>query len=174
LKAPGTVAANVTFTLPDADGLNGQFLKTDGSGALSWSTPSGSGDVVGPSSSTDNFIAVFNGTSGKAIKQSSALYWTSVLVGQGYLAADGSVYADGTIDLKNTGGSGKGVKLTYGGSGTASVLLKAASSGTTTITFPSTSGSSGQVLSTDGSGNLSWTAMSGGSGTAQNYAWFLS
>jgi hypothetical protein len=174
LKAPGTVAANVTFTLPDADGLSGQFLKTDGSGALSWSTPSGSGDVVGPSSSTDNFIAVFNGTSGKAIKQSSALYWTSVLVGQGYLAADGSVYADGTIDLKNTGGSGKGVKLTYGGSGTASVLLKAASSGTTTITFPSTSGSSGQVLSTDGSGNLSWTAMSGGSGTAQNYAWFLS
>jgi len=168
LKAPGTVAANVTFTLPDADGLNGQFLKTDGSGALSWSTPSGSGDVVGPSSSTDNFIAVFNGTSGKAIKQSSALYWTSVLVGQGYLAADGSVYADGIIDLKNTGGSGKGVKLFYGGSGTASVLLKAASSGTTTITFPSTSGSSGQVLSTDGSGNLSWTSVSatpGGSTT---------
>ena len=168
LKAPGTVAANVTFTLPDADGLSGQFLKTDGSGALSWSTPSGSGDVVGPSSSTDNFIAVFNGTSGKAIKQSSALYWTSVLVGQGYLAADGSVYADGTIDLKNTGGSGKGVKLTYGGSGTASVLLKAASSGTTTITFPSTSGSNGNVLSTDGSGNLSWTSVSatpGGSTT---------
>jgi hypothetical protein len=174
LKAPGTVAANVTFTLPNADGTSGQFLKTDGSGALSWSTPAGGGDVTGPNSSTDNFIAVFNGTSGKAIKQSSALYWTSVLVGQGYLAADGSVYADGIIDLVNTGGSGKGVKLTYGSSGTASVTLKAASSGTTTLTFPSSAGSNGQYLSTDGSGNLSWATVSGGSSTAQNYAWFLS
>jgi hypothetical protein len=168
LKAPGTVAANVTFTLPNADGTSGQFLKTDGSGALSWSTPAGGGDVTGPSSSTDNFIAVFNGTSGKAIKQSSALYWTSVLVGQGYLAADGSVYADGIIDLVNTGGSGKGVKLTYGTSGSASVTLKAASSGTTTLTFPSSAGSNGQYLSTDGSGNLSWATVSatpGGSNT---------
>jgi hypothetical protein len=168
LKAPGTVAANVTFTLPNADGTSGQFLKTDGSGALSWSTPAGGGDVTGPSSSTDNFIAVFNGTSGKAIKEGSALYWTNVLVGQGYLVADGSIYADGIIDLKNTGPSGKGVKLSYGGTSSASVLLKAASSGTTTITFPSTSGSSGQVLSTDGSGNLSWTSVSatpGGSTT---------
>jgi hypothetical protein len=168
LKAPGTVAANVTFTLPNADGTSGQFLKTDGSGALSWSTPAGGGDVTGPSSSTDNFIAVFNGTSGKAIKQGSALYWTSVLVGQGYLAADGSVYADGIIDLVNTGGSGKGVKLTYGSSGSASVTLKAASSGTTTLIFPSSAGSNGQYLSTDGSGNLSWATVSatpGGSNT---------
>ena len=52
LKAPGTVAANVTFTLPNADGSNGQFLKTDGAGALSWSTPTGGGDVLGPSSSS--------------------------------------------------------------------------------------------------------------------------
>lgn len=174
LKSPTTVAANVTFTLPNADGTTGQFLQTNGSGTLSWSTPAGGGDVTGPSSSTDNFIAVFNGTSGKAIKQGSALYWTSVLVGQGYLAADGSVYADGVIDLVNTGGSGKGVKLTYGSSGTASVTLKAASSGTTTLIFPSSAGSSGQYLSTDGAGNLSWASASGGSTTAQNFAWFLS
>jgi hypothetical protein len=35
-QAPASVAANVTWTLPDADGTSGQFLQTDGSGALSW------------------------------------------------------------------------------------------------------------------------------------------
>ena len=37
-QAPGTVASNVIWTLPSADGSAGQFLKTDGSGALSWAT----------------------------------------------------------------------------------------------------------------------------------------
>lgn len=39
LKAPA-VATSVTFTLPDADGTNGQFLKTDGATVLSFATPS--------------------------------------------------------------------------------------------------------------------------------------
>jgi hypothetical protein len=37
LRAPATVAANRTFTLPDVYGSNGQVLTTDGAGALSWS-----------------------------------------------------------------------------------------------------------------------------------------
>jgi hypothetical protein len=36
LQAPGTVATNITFTLPGADGTNGQALVTDGSGVLSF------------------------------------------------------------------------------------------------------------------------------------------
>ena len=36
LQAPATVASNVTFTLPSADGSNGQALVTNGSGALSF------------------------------------------------------------------------------------------------------------------------------------------
>jgi hypothetical protein len=39
-QAPGTVASNITWTLPSADGSNGQVLQTNGSGTLSWSTPS--------------------------------------------------------------------------------------------------------------------------------------
>jgi len=35
-QAPASVAANVTWTLPDADGTSGQFLQTNGSGTLSW------------------------------------------------------------------------------------------------------------------------------------------
>ena len=38
LKAPNAVTADTTFTLPDGDGSNGQFLKTDGSGNLSFGT----------------------------------------------------------------------------------------------------------------------------------------
>jgi len=41
LQAPATVTSNVTFTLPSADGTNGQVLGTNGSGVLSFSTPSG-------------------------------------------------------------------------------------------------------------------------------------
>ena len=38
LTTPDTLATNKTFKLPGADGSSGQFLKTDGSGALSFAT----------------------------------------------------------------------------------------------------------------------------------------
>jgi hypothetical protein len=41
-KAPDTIAANVTWTLPSADGSASQFLQTNGSGTLSFATVSGS------------------------------------------------------------------------------------------------------------------------------------
>jgi len=40
LKAAASLSADVTFTLPTADGSANQFLKTDGSGNLSWGTDS--------------------------------------------------------------------------------------------------------------------------------------
>ena len=45
-QAPATVSSNVTWTLPDADGSDGQVLKTDGSGALDWVSPSVSGPIL--------------------------------------------------------------------------------------------------------------------------------
>ena len=45
-QAPATVASNVTWTLPAADGTSGQTLQTNGSGTLSWSTPSASTDII--------------------------------------------------------------------------------------------------------------------------------
>jgi hypothetical protein len=36
-KAPDNIAANVTWTLPAADGTSGQVLTTNGSGTTSWS-----------------------------------------------------------------------------------------------------------------------------------------
>ena len=46
-QAPATVASDVTWTLPDADGSNGQLLGTDGSGTLSWQTPPAPGVSLG-------------------------------------------------------------------------------------------------------------------------------
>ena len=37
-RAPNSIAADVTWTLPDADGTSGQVLSTNGSGVLSWNT----------------------------------------------------------------------------------------------------------------------------------------
>jgi hypothetical protein len=42
-KAAGTIASNVTWTLPSADGTSGQFLSTNGSGTLSWASGGGGG-----------------------------------------------------------------------------------------------------------------------------------
>ena len=38
-KLQKPVSGAATFTLPTADGSSGQYMKTDGSGALSWGTP---------------------------------------------------------------------------------------------------------------------------------------
>ena len=48
LKAADSIASNVTFTLPAADGTTGQVLQTNGSGTLSFTTPS-SGITTGKS-----------------------------------------------------------------------------------------------------------------------------
>jgi hypothetical protein len=38
IQAPASLAANVTYTLPTADGTSGQLLSTNGSGVLTWNT----------------------------------------------------------------------------------------------------------------------------------------
>jgi hypothetical protein len=46
LRVPTTVTSNVTLTLPATAGSNGQVLTTNGTGTLSWTTPSGGGGSV--------------------------------------------------------------------------------------------------------------------------------
>jgi hypothetical protein len=61
----GSVSSNVTFTLPTADGSNGQVLTTNGSGALSFATASSAdptsadGDSLGTASAewSDLYLA---------------------------------------------------------------------------------------------------------------------
>jgi hypothetical protein len=46
LNAPAALAASYTLVLPVNDGTNGQFLKTDGDGTLSWGAGDGTGTVT--------------------------------------------------------------------------------------------------------------------------------
>jgi hypothetical protein len=57
LSAPASLSADLTFTLPSADGTNGQVLTTNGSGVLSFATPA-SGIAWQSSVKTSGFTAV--------------------------------------------------------------------------------------------------------------------
>jgi hypothetical protein len=57
---------------PQADGTGGQVLQTNGAGQLSFATVGG-GDVTGPASSINNSIAVYDGTTGKVIKNNTGV-----------------------------------------------------------------------------------------------------
>jgi hypothetical protein len=46
-QAPASVAVNVLWTLPAADGAPAQVLSTNGSGTLSWAT-AGGGESLSP------------------------------------------------------------------------------------------------------------------------------
>tara|TARA_B100000424_G_scaffold67817_2_gene50286 strand:+ start:14646 stop:16538 length:1893 start_codon:yes stop_codon:yes gene_type:complete len=53
IAAPAAVTTNTTFTLPDGDGNDGQFLKTDGSGQLGFDTVVSSLTLAADSGSSD-------------------------------------------------------------------------------------------------------------------------
>lgn len=101
---------------------------------------SGSGDVVGPASATDNAVVRYDGTTGKLIQNSAV-----------------TVEDSGALRLN---GSSSGYVA----------LAPAAAAGSTTYTLPSADGTNGQVLSTDGSGTLSWATASGGGGGGTDLA----
>ena len=66
-EAPATVTANVTWTLPAADGTAGYFLKTSGAGVLTWdNVPSGTFDIAADSGADVTFSTgstlTFDGT----------------------------------------------------------------------------------------------------------------
>lgn len=74
-EGPVSISSNVTWTLPSADGSSGQFLKTDGSGVLSWDTvdtstlaplasPTFTGTVTIPAgASIDGYLTTASATS---------------------------------------------------------------------------------------------------------------
>jgi hypothetical protein len=76
VKAPNTLAANLTFTLPTADGTNGQFLQTNGTGQLTFAsvpatTPGGTTGQV-QVNNAGAFGAISEGTAGQVLTSGGA------------------------------------------------------------------------------------------------------
>lgn len=154
-----------------------KFLKADGT----WATPSGgggSGDVVGPASSTNNGFAKFDGVTGKLLKDSPATISNSdvdaaaaiafsklqqltsaqILVGNGSnLSTPTAVTGD--VSLSNNGVTSYAgtVPIIRGGTGSTSA------NGALNALLPSQSGQAGKYLKSDGT-NTSWDTPAGGGG----------
>lgn len=76
IQAPATLAADLTFTMPTADGTNGQYLQTNGSGQLAFATvpttsPGGTTGQVQVNNS-GAFGAISEGTSGQVLTSNGA------------------------------------------------------------------------------------------------------
>jgi hypothetical protein len=111
LKAPNSLSADTTYTLPTADGTSGQVLQTNGTGTLSW-TNNDSGLTV-------NSTAITSGTAGRIffqnasnqLSQSANLFWdnTNDRLGIGIAVPTQKVHVDGNILLST--GSNKFVRI---------------------------------------------------------------
>jgi hypothetical protein len=107
------------FTLPTTDGSDGQVLTTNGAGTLSFEDAPG---IAGPASSTDNGIALFDGTTGALLQDSASQDGVihGITIGRGAQSVDtntvvgagtGSTFTSGT-QFNTVVGSSAGASLT--------------------------------------------------------------
>jgi hypothetical protein len=87
----GNTNSSFSLALPIADGTANQALVTDGAGVLSFAS-TGTGDVVGPASSVDSELALFNSTTGKLIKRASLTGLVKATSGVASAATAGTDY----------------------------------------------------------------------------------
>ena len=104
IQAPAGSFTDYTLTLPPNDGMANQFLETDGSGALSWTTVDlNKISDVAITSVADNEVLAYNSGSGDWINQTASeagLVSTARTITAGVgLSGGGDLSADRTIDL---------------------------------------------------------------------------
>ena len=144
VKAPNNIATDVTFTLPSADGTNGQILTTNGSGVLSFASAASSSFTISDNQGTPNTDSFSTGGTltfaGTANQITTTVSNDTITFS---LPTDVSITGDLTVsgnDIKMNGGT---TALTFSGSGDVAVAgdLKVAgndikaSDGTTAITM---------------------------------------
>jgi len=147
IAAPTTLATNYTLTLPVDDGLSGQALTTNGSGVLSWSTVA-TGDVVGPASSVNSEIVLFDGATGKLVKAATGSGFVKATSGVYSTAASVDLSTDvtGTLPFNSVGYESVVTKTTTATLVlTESTILADATGGSFTITLPTAVGNTGKV-----------------------------
>lgn len=175
-SSPLTTKGDIyTFSTVDARlavGTNGQVLVADSAETtgIKWATIAGTGDVVGPASSTDNALVRFDGTTGKLI--------------QNYTSGAPTVSDTGAVSFSNTAtiASSSANALSVGLNGATNPVLNvdcstanqvdgikivglAAGSGAT-VTVTSSGSNASLALTSKGTGNANLAAGSS-SGSAQ-------
>jgi hypothetical protein len=172
------LSTGVTGTLPVANGGTGQTSYTDGQLLIGNTTGNtlakatltagtgvtitngngsitiaasggGTGDVVGPASSTDNAFARFDSTTGKLLQNSTGAT----------LSDTGAAVFTGALDVLGNSTEGSNLKLyedTDNGTNYVSFKAPDTIAANVTWTLPSADGTSAQVLQTNGSGVLSF------------------
>ena len=144
------------FTIPTADGAADTFLKTDGSGVLSFgSVPAG--------------VTINNNADNRIISGSAT---ANTLEGETNLTYDGT-----SLGVKNAG-TASDIKVYCENANSHYTSIKSAAhaaytGGSWTMTLPGTDGTASQFLQTDGAGATTW-ATAGGNNTPAFYVWRIS
>ncbi len=162
LKAPDSVTADITFTLPDGDGSSGQRLQTDGSGNLSWGTDNstdptklplaggtlsgdlnlGSNDITNGGTITGTFVGNITGnvtgnvtgnTSGSAGSCTGNAATASALASA---VTIGGVSFDGSANINLAGVNTAGTQDTSGTAALATQFTVTANNSTNETVYP--------------------------------------
>ncbi|MBL8000183.1 MAG: hypothetical protein JNL32_16290, partial [Candidatus Kapabacteria bacterium] len=146
-RAPNSIAADVTWTLPNADGTNGQVLQTNGSGTLSWTTPGSPVLTKYQTETTGSFGADVNNY---AISTAATHYRISATSAINLTGIDATASGDGrmiiltnvstfAITLKHQdAGSLSQNRFLFPGPSPADIVL--AANGSVTLIYDTTSG----------------------------------
>ena len=175
LKAPDTLAADLTLILPSADGTNGQILTTNGSGQLAFSSPASSTFTISDNQgtpNTDSFSTggtlTFAGTAGikttisdnqvgivADITGTTAL--TSLADADEFLVYDASATANRKITAEDIGDyiyAAVSGDITISETGVASIAANSVALGTdTTGNYVATVAGTANQVSVSGSGS---------------------
>lgn len=105
-QAPATVSSNVTWTLPATDGTNGQALKTNGSGTLTWGD---AGAAVATRADVDGVHTtgtITSGTASLTVASATGIVAGMVVTGEGIAPGTTvSSIASTTVTLSANAGS---------------------------------------------------------------------
>jgi hypothetical protein len=162
--APHSAGADYTLTLPNSAGTSNQVLTTNGSGVLSWSTPSSGG-------STPSINDLGTGTTALTIYSNAQVALASDL------QVSGAIYVTGTVDgvdiaarntiLTSTTTTANAALPKAGGTMTGNLTVNAVVDADN-YKVNGSQGTDGQVLTSTGSG-VAWEDATGGGGGGSSY-----